>query len=87
MLVVRCKQCNKEISSTNKTQCCGCPNMMTVTGDNVSAVDLNKVVMLNSKKDTKQKGVLLCSRSFDCVGGLEIRKIGRVVDRVGLENQ
>jgi len=58
MLIVRCKQCNKEISSTNKTQCCGCPNMMTVTGDNVSAVDLNKVIMLNSKKNTKQKSVL-----------------------------
>ena len=58
MLVVRCKSCNKEISSTNKTQCCGCPNMMTVTGENISAVDLTKVIMLNSKKDTKQKGVL-----------------------------
>lgn len=32
--------------------------MMTVTGDNVSAVDLNQVVMLNSKENTKQKGVL-----------------------------
>ena len=61
MLVVRCKQCNKEIHSTNKTKCCGCPNMMTVTGDNVSAVDLNQVVMLNFKKVTKQKGVLSSS--------------------------
>ena len=58
MLVVRCKQCNKEISSTNKTQCCGCPNMMTVTRESVSAVDLNQVVMLNSKKDNKQKSIL-----------------------------
>jgi hypothetical protein len=32
--------------------------MMTVTGDNVSALDLNKVVMLNSKENTKQKSVL-----------------------------
>lgn len=32
--------------------------MMTVTGENISAVDLTKVIMLNSKKDTKQKGVL-----------------------------
>ena len=54
MLVVRCKQCNKEISSTNKTQCCGCPNMMTVTGDKVSAVDLSRVVMINSNKEKKQ---------------------------------
>ena len=58
MLVVRCKQCNKEIHGSNKTQSCGCPNMMTVNGDNITAVDLNKVIMLNSKKDAKQKGVL-----------------------------
>ena len=58
MLVVRCKQCNKEIHSNNKTQSCGCPNMMTIIGENITAVDLNMVIMLNSNKDTKRKGVL-----------------------------
>ena len=57
-MLVRCKVCNTELRSTNKVQCCGCPNMMIVTGDNVSAVDLNQVVMLNSKENTKQKDVL-----------------------------
>ena len=52
MIIVRCKNCNVEISSSSKTQCCGCPNMMTVKEDKVSAVDLNDVVMLNY---TKQK--------------------------------
>ena len=48
MIVVRCKNCNVEISSSSKTQCCGCPNMMTVTEDKVSAVDLSQIVMIKS---------------------------------------
>tara|TARA_B100000927_G_scaffold254730_1_gene221128 strand:+ start:402 stop:572 length:171 start_codon:yes stop_codon:yes gene_type:complete len=32
--------------------------MLTVTEDNITAVDLNKVIMLNSNKETKTKGVL-----------------------------
>ena len=48
MIIVRCKSCNVEITSTSKTQCCGCPNMMTVIDDKVSAVDLNQIVMIKS---------------------------------------
>ena len=58
MIIVRCKDCNKELRSNNKTQVCGCPNMMTVTGDKVSAVDLNKVVMINSSKKEQKSNVL-----------------------------
>jgi len=56
MLVVRCKDCNKELISTPKTQVCGCPNMMTVKGDSVTAVDLSRVIMVKSKqrKTTKK---------------------------------
>ena len=57
MIIVRCKDCNKEIVSTNKTQTCGCPNMMTVKGDGVSAVDLSRVVMVNSTQK-EQKNFL-----------------------------
>ena len=60
MLVVRCKDCNKELTSTNKTQVCGCPNMMTVKGDSVSAVDLSRVVMVNSTQK-EQRNVLSSS--------------------------
>ena len=49
-MLVRCKKCNKEISSTSKTQCCGCPNQMVVRDETVSAVDLSQVVLLDSKK-------------------------------------
>ena len=57
MLIVRCRDCNKEITSTNKTQVCGCPNMMTVRGDNISAIDLTRVIMVNSTQK-EQKNFL-----------------------------
>ena len=58
MLIVRCKNCNRELSSNTKTQVCGCPNMMTVKNDSVTALDLSKVVMLNSTEKAKKKNLL-----------------------------
>ena len=58
MIIVRCKECNTEICSNTKTQVCGCPNMMTVLGDKVSAQDLSKVVMINSDKKKLSNNVL-----------------------------
>jgi hypothetical protein len=58
MLVVRCRDCSKELTGTNKTQVCGCPNMMTVKGDSVSAVDLSRVIMLNSPHKEQKSNVL-----------------------------
>ena len=58
MLSIRCKVCNKEMTSTNKIQCCGCPNMTTVREDRISAVDLSKVVLLNSENKVNNHGVL-----------------------------
>ena len=59
MLVVQCKDCRKELTSTTQSQSCGCPNMMTVQGDSVTAVDLTRVVMVSSEmKKKKDDGVL-----------------------------
>jgi len=58
MLSVRCKSCNVELTSNNKTQCCGCPNQMMVREDKVSASDLSKVVLLNSEKIVNNQGIL-----------------------------
>ena len=56
MLVVQCKDCRKEITShPSRSQSCGCPNMMTVKGDSVTAVDLTKVVMISSYHKNKSK--------------------------------
>ena len=61
MLVVRCRECQTELTGhKTKSQSCGCPNMMTVKGDSVTAVDLNRVVMISSgvTKKKKKDGVL-----------------------------
>tara|TARA_B100001094_G_scaffold323217_1_gene373686 strand:+ start:1639 stop:1896 length:258 start_codon:yes stop_codon:yes gene_type:complete len=48
---VRCRSCNRELEGhPTKTVSCGCPNMTTVRGDKISAVDLSHVIMLNSAK-------------------------------------
>ena len=58
MIKVRCKECGKELTSdAGKTLACGCPNMMTLKGDVVSAVDLNKVVMISSNQENKPDGL------------------------------
>ena len=59
MLVVRCRDCNKEITSQpSQSRSCGCPNMMTVKGDSVSAVELGRVVVISSDKNPTKEGVL-----------------------------
>ena len=51
---VRCRSCGKEVESLNgKTISCGCSNMVTISGDVISAVDMAKVIMLNSRKTKK----------------------------------
>ena len=65
MLVVRCRECQKELTShETKSQSCGCPNMMTVKGDSVTALDLSRVVMISSSVKKKQKDGVLSDRDL-----------------------
>jgi len=58
-LRIRCKSCNREIEGHHsRTVSCGCSNMATIRGDKISAVDLSKVVMLNSIQIKERSGVL-----------------------------
>ena len=58
-LRIRCRSCNKELEGhPTKTVSCGCPNMATIRGDRISAVDLTKIVMLNSLSKKQKSGVL-----------------------------
>ena len=57
MIVVRCKQCNTEVKSNSQTKSCGCPNMLTVTGDTFSAVDLTSVIVVRSNQDKQKDGL------------------------------
>ena len=46
---IRCRSCNKEVvGCAGKSVSCGCPNMTTIRGNNISALDMSNVVMLNS---------------------------------------
>ena len=56
---IRCRSCGKElVGHPTKTVSCGCPNMATIRGDKISAVDLGEIVMLNSYSKKKESGVL-----------------------------
>lgn len=53
---VRCRSCGKEVEgAAGRAVSCGCPNRVTIVGDVVSAVDMDKVVMLNSYTSKKEK--------------------------------
>lgn len=53
MLSVRCKVCNVELTSTSKTQCCGCQNQMILKENKVSAADLSKVLITKNELSIK----------------------------------
>ena len=56
---IRCRSCNKELEGhQNKTVTCGCPNMASIRGDKISAVDLSNVIMLNSYHTKTKSGIL-----------------------------
>ena len=55
---VRCRSCGKEVeSSSGKSVTCGCSNMVTISGDVISAVDMAKVVMLNTSSRKEKTGL------------------------------
>ena len=58
MVSVRCRACGKELDGgSGRAKSCGCPNMTTVTKDNITARDMSKVVMLNISKRIKDESL------------------------------
>jgi hypothetical protein len=58
-LKIRCRSCNRELEGHHsKAVSCGCSNMATIRGNKISAVDLSKIVMLNSIHTKEKLGVL-----------------------------
>ena len=53
MITVRCKECNTELTSSNKIQTCGCPNQMSLVDNKVGALDMNKVVLITHNRESK----------------------------------
>ena len=58
-LKIRCRSCGKELEGhPTKTVTCGCPNMATIRGDQITAMDLSEVVLLNSENIMKKQPML-----------------------------
>jgi len=77
-LHIRCKSCNREIEGHHsKAVSCGCSNMATVRGDKISALDLSKVVMLNSIH-TKEKSTVLTEEDLAYQESRRQRKVRRL---------
>ena len=56
---VRCRSCGMELEGhPTKTYSCGCPNITTIRGSNITGRDLSKVIMLNSPQGSKFKDSL-----------------------------
>lgn len=65
MLKIRCKNCNKELEShPSKTKCCGCENMTTIRGENISALDLSLVEIISSGYNKKSANTVLTSQDL-----------------------
>ena len=54
MIKVRCRECNTEVTEGRS---CGCPNMVMVKGDVVTALDLTRTIMVSSNNDNTQDGL------------------------------
>ena len=79
MLVVRCRSCNKElVSHETQSKSCGCPNMTTVKGDSISAVDLDQVIMLQSDNKPSKKQSLFSPQELQFQEERRKRKIRKV---------
>lgn len=55
MIKIRCRVCGVEVHGSGT---CGCPNMASINNDKVTAVDLNKIIMIQSNSDIEKKNHL-----------------------------
>ena len=77
-LRVQCRVCGKELQgNSGKTHSCGCPNMMTVRGDVVSAVDMSQIIMSNSNT-SKSKNEGLTQQDIEWQEARRKRKVRKL---------
>jgi hypothetical protein len=78
-LKIRCRSCNKELEGhPSRTVSCGCPNMATIRGGVISAVDLSLIVMLNSPKEQLQSNGVLTPEDLAFQEERRKRKVRRL---------
>lgn len=77
-LRIRCRSCGRELEGhPTRTITCGCPNMATIRGGVISALDLSQVVMLNSY-NTKTKSSVLTNEDIQWQEARRQRKVKRL---------
>jgi hypothetical protein len=77
-MIIRCKDCNRELQGhPTRTKCCGCPNMATIRGDRISALDLSHVVMVESNTEA-QKSNLFSAQDLAFQEARRQRKVKRL---------
>ena len=54
MLVIKCKNCNKQLEShPTKTKCCGCENITSIRGTSISGKNLSLIEIIQNPKEKK----------------------------------
>ncbi len=78
MLRVRCKQCGVELTSTSKTQVCGCPNRMELIEGKITASDLSQVVIVKLRVDDRDPKSYFSEADFEWRKKRSKRKIKKL---------
>ena len=78
MLRVRCKQCGVELTSTSKTQVCGCPNQMELIEGKITASDLSQVVIVKLRVDDRDPKSYFSEADFEWRKKRSKRKIKKL---------
>ena len=76
---VRCRSCGKEVSAqSGKTASCGCPNMVTVSEDTISANDMSDVIMLSPRREEQSRKTLFSKEDLEFQESRKRRKIRKL---------
>ena len=75
---IQCRSCGKELhGNSGKSYSCGCPNMTTIRGNNVTANDMSEVIMLTSY-NSKEKSEGLTAQDLAWQEARRKRKVRKL---------
>ena len=79
MLKIRCKNCNAHLEShPAKTKCCGCDNLTTIKGENISALDLSLVEIISTGYNKKSTNRVLSNEDLAFQEARKNRKVKKL---------
>lgn len=80
MLIVRCKNCNTELTSSPQAHTCGCSNMTMVRNDVISAKDLSMVEIVSGipRKKTETEYKYLTTEDLAWMENRKTRKVRKL---------